>query len=61
MRVSAENGMNVAAGCAELAAAQAVALLRQHDDRPPLRRLVGQARELGGVGEFLRRARRGPG
>ena len=35
----------------ELASAQAVLLLGEHDDRAALRRLVGQRRELRGVGE----------
>ena len=38
----------------QLAAAQAVALLGQHHDGAPLRRLVGQAGELGGVGQGRR-------
>ena len=40
---------------AELAAAQAVALLGEHDDRAALRRLVGERGELGRLGELARR------
>ena len=36
----------------ELTLAQAVSLLRQHDDRTPFRRFVGQRGELGGVGHL---------
>ena len=37
----------------QVAASQREALLRQNDDRAPLRRLVGQARELRCVGQLL--------
>ena len=40
-------------GAVQLAAAEAVALLREHDDRAALGRLVGEARELGRIGELL--------
>ena len=36
----------------DLTATQAVLLLGQNHDRPALRRLVGQARELSGIGQF---------
>ena len=39
-------------GAVQLAAAQVVPFLREHDDRAPLRRLVREARELGRVGEL---------
>ena len=42
-------------GAVQLAAAEAVALLGEDDDRAPLGRLVGEARELGRVGELLLR------
>ena len=51
MRVCAVNGTNSAPST--LAAPQAVVLLGQHDDRAALGRLVGEARELRGVGEVL--------
>ena len=40
-------------GALQLAAAEPVPLLREHDDRAALGRLVGEARELGRVGELL--------
>ena len=40
-----------------LAAADAVFLLGQHDDAAAFRRFVGEAGELGRLGEFLRRRR----
>ena len=49
IRVSAVNGISVPSARSPLA--QAETLLRQHDDRAALRRLVGEARELGRVGE----------
>ena len=61
MRVCAENGMKCAPSSWTVAAAQAVLLLDQHDDRAALGRLVGEAGELRGVGELLERARRRPG
>ena len=51
IRVCAVNGTTARAG--ELALAQAVALLGEHDDRATLRRLVGEARELRGLRELL--------
>ena len=42
----------------ELALADAVALLGEHDDRAAFGRLVGEARELRGVGELLLGRRR---
>ena len=42
-------------GAVELALAQAVAVLGEHDDRAALGRLVGEARELGRVGELAAR------
>ena len=51
MRVWAVNGMK-SARVGQLAAADAVLLLGQHDDRPALGRLVGQRRELRGVGQL---------
>ena len=51
MRVCAVNGDEL--GADQLALAQAVAVLGQHDDRAALGRLVGEARELRGVGELL--------
>ena len=52
MRVCAVNGTNAADLSAQLAAADAVLLLRQDDDRAPLRRLVGQRGELRRVGQL---------
>ena len=46
---------------AELALAQAVALLREHDDRAALRRLVGERGELRDLGELALARRRRPG
>ena len=50
MRVWAVKGTSSAS--VELALAQAVALLGEHHDRATLGRLVGEARELGGVGQL---------
>ena len=50
MRVCAVNGTSVAPTSSR---SQAVALLGQHDDRAAFGRLVGQARELRGVGQLL--------
>ena len=53
MRVWAVNGDPLGAGeLALVPLAQAVLLLRQDDDGAALGRLVGQRRELGGVGEL---------
>ena len=51
IRVSAVNGTSVPSP--SVALAEAVALLREHDDRAALGRLVGEARELRGVGELV--------
>ena len=60
MRVCAENGTNTASCAREVASAQPVLLLREHDDRATFGRLVGQRRQLRGVGERrLADARRG--
>ena len=59
IRVCAVNGTSRASG--ELALAQAVVLLREHDDRAALRRLVGEAREQRGVGEVALARRRAAG
>ena len=48
-------------GAVQLAAAQVVSLLREHDDRATLRRLVGEARELRRVGELDARSTPGAG
>ena len=55
MRVWAENGMNLRVHRRHVAAADAVFLLGQHDDRAALRRLVRQRRKLRRIGQFLRR------
>ena len=47
--------MNFASMRGDVAAAQAVLLLRQHHDRAAFRRLVGQARELRGIGQLALR------
>jgi hypothetical protein len=53
-RVGAERN-EVGAELAHVAAAQVVLLLHQHDDRAPLGRLVGEARELAPHRPALRR------
>ena len=57
MRVCAVKGTNVGAERVDVALAQAVLLLGQHDDAAALRRLVGQRGELRGVGQLLARSR----
>ena len=54
MRVWAVNGHELGAGAAR--AREVEALLGQHDDRAALGRLVGQARELGGLGQLRARS-----
>ena len=51
-RLRAE-GNEIGVHFAEFAAANAVFLLRQHDDGAALGRLVSERGELGGVGQFL--------
>ena len=53
MRVCALNGMKLACSSRELAAADAVFFLGQHDDRAAFRRLVGERGELRRVRQFL--------
>ena len=53
MRVWAMNGTNACRVPCEVATAQLELLLREHDDRAPFRRFVGQRRQLRGVGQFL--------
>ena len=53
MRLCAVNGMKLALQFGEFAAADAVFLLGQHDDRAAFRRLVGERGELRRVGQFL--------
>ena len=53
MRVCAVNGTNVRAAARDVALAQAELLLGEHDDAAPFGRLVGERRELRGVGELL--------
>ena len=64
MRVCAVNGTKRRAERRHVALAQVELLLGQHDDAAALRRLVGQRRELRGVGQLLladaRRRRRRP-
>ena len=50
IRVLAENGTSDRP--VQVALAQPEALLGEHDDRAALGRLVGEAGELGGVGEL---------
>ena len=52
MRVSAENGMKRARGGREVAVAEVEPLLGEDDDRAALGRLVGQRRELRGLGQL---------
>ena len=61
MRVCAVNGTKVGVGqFVQLAPAQAVFFLGQHDNAAAFRRFVGERRELRGFGHrFLRHARRG--
>ena len=61
MRVCAVKGTNVALSALHVALADAVLLLREHDDAAALGRLVGERAELRGVGELLARARPGAG
>ncbi len=53
MRVCAREGDEACPGSLQLAAAEREVLLGQHHDGAPLRRLVGQAGELGRVGQVL--------
>ena len=53
MRLCAVNGMKLARDLGELAPADAVFFLGQHDDRAAFRRLVGERGELRRVGELL--------
>ena len=55
MRVWAENGTKVASRLPRVALAQVEALLGEHDDAAAFRRLVGERRELRGIGELLLR------
>ena len=55
MRVCAVNGTNVGAERVDVALAQAVLLLGQHDDAAAFGRLVGERGELRRVGELLDR------
>ena len=62
MRVWAVNGTNSACGqFVNLAAADAILVLGQHDDAAAFGRFIGEAGKLGGVGQFLlgRRPARG--
>ena len=52
MRVCAVNGTNVAPELVDVALAQAVLLLGQHDDAAAFGRFVGQRGELRGVGQI---------
>ena len=58
MRVCAVNGTNVAPQLVDVAAAEAVLLLGQHDDAAAFGRLVGQRGELRRVGQLARSSRR---
>ena len=53
MRVCAVKGTKVALQLRHVAAADAVFLLGQHDDRAAFRRLVGERGELRRIGQFL--------
>ena len=53
MRVCAEKGTKVAPSEREIALAQLEALLGEHHDAAPLRRLIRERGELGRVGELL--------
>ena len=55
IRVCAENGTKVALERLHVPLAQAERRLRQHDDAPAFRRLVGERRELRGIAEVARR------
>ena len=55
MRVCAEKRMNVPPSAATSRSPQAERGLREHDDAPPFRRLVGERGKLRGVGQLLRR------
>ena len=57
MRVCALNGHEGRAERVDVALAEAVLLLGEDDDAAALRRLVGERRELGRVGELLDAAR----
>ena len=59
MRLWAENLWKRVREAREVAAAQLESLLGEHHDRPALRRLVRERRELGDVGELLLRDARG--
>ena len=52
MRLCAVNGMNLRAKLGDVAAADAVLLLGEHDDRAPFGRLVGERGELRRVGQL---------
>ena len=54
IRVYAEKGMKCASCSGHVAAAQTIFLFRENDNRAALRRFVGQARELRGIGQFAR-------
>ena len=53
MRLCAVNGMKLRAQLRQVAAADAVLLLRQHDDRAAFRRLVGERGELRRIRQLL--------